>query len=1469
MKKLLFILIFCSVGASAPLFNAFNSGELSPLIKYRVDLEKRQMGVETMENFLVKQQGAAFRRPGTEYIYSAKNSNCASELIPFVYSTGDAYVVEMSDESARFYRTVDGNSGIVLTGVAAEDISDMILHWEMDDDDGSTTVIDSQYNYDGTAQQNTEDVNTDGKIGGALNFNGSSDYIDVGDSLNTTFQNSFSVSMWIKPDDGQPDDIKYFIGTREVTSMVWHINFDTIGRIGTSYSGVNGNSAYARENTASLSDGQESWHHIVIVYVADTQIYIYVDGVLRTLQSGTNNGDATSVTFADWNNDNNVYVGALNKNNTPESHFAGEIDEVKIFSKALSSYEVALLYGIPISHWWLNDNEGSTIVVDSKKNHNGTADTNTINLYNSSGVANSCFDLDSEHYITVSDHSDFSFDDSGDNPFTITAWVFPSDTGAAQNIFSKWVEGGSSEYRLYLDNNLKLTFELSGTTADLEPNCISQWKLNENDSNTTVIDAIALQNGTATANTSNLAVSGKIDGGFGFDGQYAVVVDDNDSYTFSGDSPFSLALWVKCESEEDDALISKWKTSANREWKLSYDYVDSSTVRFLMEMYSETAIDTLYRYSGTTTKTGNPWHFVVMTYDGSETYQGITFYIDGSADNGTGFKNTYSGMANKAANVVIGAEYILGLANFYHGALDDVMIFNKELSSSEIQYLYNSGLGTEELVAGSTVYSKSDDAISDNQWVLVSATYDSTGGATAANGIILYVDGAEVNSTAYNDANYVSMPNTSTDILIGAEFDSSDSQQNIFAGRIDNVAVFNGNLSSAEIANYYATSCYEIDTPYDVNDLDEVKYVQKNDVMYMCHPNYPVQKLSRYAHTYWTIEDVNWTWGPFLADNIEDINITPSATTGNITLTASKNLFVPEHEGALWKITERQTTTYLKETISSNTSTSSMPVEGKYLLKLVSLGCDATVILEKSNDDGDAWVPVYQRPGVDTTTDFDVEYSDEEAESGWEYRVTTEDRTGGQGPIKMTLTVYDAYRDGYVEITDYISPTVVNAKVRSELAGTSATDKWAEGAWSEYRGYPRAVGLYQNRLCLAGNSHLPNNFWASASGDYENMQVSSLDTAAIDYEVASARQNSILWLQDKQGIMAGTADSLIRIFSQSTDATLTNESIGSERQSQIGSGDLQAQLLGESILFTGRNNRKVYDTIYDLSSESFVAPELTVYAEHITDPNITEMAVQLNPDPVLWCIKGDGNCVTLSYNSSQGLVAWAEHSTDGEFESVCVIPGETEDEIWFEIKRTIDSNDVRYIEKLKEQDWGSDANNCWFVDSGLDYSGSETNSITGLDHLEGKSVQVFYGGDSFQTATVDSNGAVALDVNVTAATIGLPFTSTLVTFPIELSLQGGVSIGHKKKIYEITGCFYKSMNGDYGYVPQFNAESLYPIPFSSWPNSFMGSTAPYTGEIRLENSSDWEREIKLKFVQDEPYPLNLTAISFKMEVSDE
>lgn len=91
---------------------SFNSGELSPLIDARSDIEKYAAGCRILENMIPRVYGIAERRPGLQFILAADEDDVAGRIIPFIYSNAIAYVIEMGDQVFRFFF----NGGIVLDG---------------------------------------------------------------------------------------------------------------------------------------------------------------------------------------------------------------------------------------------------------------------------------------------------------------------------------------------------------------------------------------------------------------------------------------------------------------------------------------------------------------------------------------------------------------------------------------------------------------------------------------------------------------------------------------------------------------------------------------------------------------------------------------------------------------------------------------------------------------------------------------------------------------------------------------------------------------------------------------------------------------------------------------------------------------------------------------------------------------------------------------------------------------------------------------------------------------------------------------------------------------------------------------------------------------------------------------------------------------------------------------------------------
>lgn len=119
---------------------SFNAGEFSPRMIARTDFAKYRSALRKAENLIMLPQGGAMRRPGTRYVVEQKDSSARGRLIPFEFSTTQAYVIEAGNQFFRFLRnqgqiTVADTDAVVTNGTFDSDVSD----WD-DNSTGSASI---------------------------------------------------------------------------------------------------------------------------------------------------------------------------------------------------------------------------------------------------------------------------------------------------------------------------------------------------------------------------------------------------------------------------------------------------------------------------------------------------------------------------------------------------------------------------------------------------------------------------------------------------------------------------------------------------------------------------------------------------------------------------------------------------------------------------------------------------------------------------------------------------------------------------------------------------------------------------------------------------------------------------------------------------------------------------------------------------------------------------------------------------------------------------------------------------------------------------------------------------------------------------------------------------------------------------------------------------------------------------------
>ena len=100
-------------------FSSFTSGELSPRLDGRIDLEKYFSGSKTLENMVIHPHGGASRRSGTKIISEVKDSDDETRLIPFEFSTTQTYMMEFGSLYIRFYKDngIITEAGKTISGI--------------------------------------------------------------------------------------------------------------------------------------------------------------------------------------------------------------------------------------------------------------------------------------------------------------------------------------------------------------------------------------------------------------------------------------------------------------------------------------------------------------------------------------------------------------------------------------------------------------------------------------------------------------------------------------------------------------------------------------------------------------------------------------------------------------------------------------------------------------------------------------------------------------------------------------------------------------------------------------------------------------------------------------------------------------------------------------------------------------------------------------------------------------------------------------------------------------------------------------------------------------------------------------------------------------------------------------------------------------------------------------------------------
>ena len=612
--------------------------------------------------------------------------------------------------------------------------------------------------------------------------------------------------------------------------------------------------------------------------------------------------------------------------------------------------------------------------------------------------------------------------------------------------------------------------------------------------------------------------------------------------------------------------------------------------------------------------------------------------------------------------------------------------------------------------------------------------------------------------------------------------------------------------------------------------VDDMCWTQSADTLIVVHPDLQPVQIQRTSDTAWTATTVTFDSIPKYAFNIQfDTNIgstlTPSAVSGNITLTASAT----NHDTGAAQAGSSTTIT-LKSTASATNNI----YNGMYVTITGGTGVGQVRIIQ-------SYV------GSTKVATVDIPFTTA-PNSTSNYSITT-------WTTESVNQYVNASPQGRARITRYISSTVVEAVTEYPFFNTTVIDagRWElehnyEDVWSSARGWPRSVTFHEGRLYFGGSKSRPSTVWGSKIGlFFDFVPFESLDDDAVEATLDTNELNVITDIISSRDFQVFTTGGEFFVPQQGTEPitplTFTFKNVSRNgikpgtRVQSVESGSVYIQRQGKSLnefLFSDTQLTYITQRISLLSGHLLKGPQRIA----LRRASSTEEA-----DLLLMTNSNDGSMAVFSIMRSQQITSPSEYTTDGEFIDV----GVDVTQIYCVAKRVFNGTTRYFVERFQDDLYTDCA-----------FTGAAAASASGLPHI-GKALDVITDGVPQSDETVSGGGSVTFDrASTVSYEVGLPITVYVKTMPVEIKLQTGSRVSFKKRIVEIAAVLEETQN---------IVINNQPVAFRLLDNPLLDDPEPtFTGIKRVNGVLGYSREQSIEVSQNLPLKMNLLGLDYRVAV---
>jgi hypothetical protein len=668
---------------------------------------------------------------------------------------------------------------------------------------------------------------------------------------------------------------------------------------------------------------------------------------------------------------------------------------------------------------------------------------------------------------------------------------------------------------------------------------------------------------------------------------------------------------------------------------------------------------------------------------------------------------------------------------------------------------------------------------------------------------------------------------------------------------------------------------FELVTPYTEAQLSRLGFTQSADVMTITHPDHDPRDLNRLADDNWTLTVIDYS-------STVDAPTFPTASSAAITNITQAN---PAVVSSALSVTTGQTVAITGVvgmvevndrifTVNVLTPGVSFELVGEDSTGHTAYTSGGTVTRQNSIQtvgDGFGDFDKFYAYVVTAVDDAGIE-----SLASTEVNITSKSlsQTGG---IRIAwnavagVAYYRVYKDpsnntavyGWIgdsnntSFDDYnIAPIVSDAPPEDRQSFTGVDNK------------PATVNYYQQRQVFANTNNEPQAVYTTQVNNSQSLRTSdpARDDDAVTFTIAAQQVNEIRHIISLDSMILLTSGGEW-IVSEGQDRVLTPSTVGVRIQSYNGSSWVKPVIINSTALYLQEKGARVRDLGYEFSSDKYTGNDLSIMSEHLfEDYSIIEMAYADEPYGILWCVRSDGQLLGLTYQREHQVWGWHHHVTDGEFESVATISEDGRDALYTIVKRTINGQTKRFVERLEKRE-SKIAEDAFYVDSGLSYDGSPATVISGLDHLEGEDVAVLTDGYVTEGKTV-SSGSITLDRAASKVHVGLPYTPAIEMLDID-TVSATESI--KAKSVSVSKVFIEVEGTRGGFVgPRQDATSDQPVTYQEIKPRFDSddydpiALKTYKQEVIID--PQWSKGGGVRIEQRSPLPMAILSVIPQVDI---